>query len=269
VERISHVVNFDVPYDTESYVHRIGRTGRAGRSGEAILFIAPRERNMLRLIERATRQTITQMELPSPQDVNARRLDKFMERVVAALAAWQPPALRGAITQIAAETGAAPLDIAVALATLVDGGPALLQDRVSAADAAPVSPDTPPEVVRRDETRVSAPREERGAAKFGPQETWRLAVGRRHGVEPGNLVGAIANTIGLDGSDINGIDIRADHSFVRLPRDLEPALIEKLSAVRVRGQLLSLERADQARPVRARPARPDAASGKAAPRRRP
>jgi ATP-dependent RNA helicase DeaD len=147
------------------------------------------------------------------------------------------------------------MDIAVALATLVEGGPALLQDRTPAADAAPASPDAPPARAARDETRGSAPHEERGAAKFGPQETWRLAVGRRHGVEPGNLVGAIANTIGLDGSDINGIDIRADHSFVRLPRGLEPALIEKLSAVRVRGQLLSLERADQARPIRARPKR--------------
>jgi len=96
-----------------------------------------------------------------------------------------------------------------------------------------------------------------------------LAVGRRHGVEPGNLVGAIANTIGLDGSDINGIDIRADHSFVRLPRGLDPALIEKLSAVRVRGQLLSLERADQARPVRARPIRPHATDRPAPPRRKP
>ena len=277
VERISHVVNFDVPYDTESYVHRIGRTGRAGRSGEAILFIAPRERNMLRLIERATRQTITQMDLPSPQDVNARRLDKFKERVVAALATWQPPALREAIGQIAAETGAPPMDIAVALATLVDGGPALLSDRGPAQEtpsfespaAAPAPREERAPRPRRNESENDSPTDERPKAGFGPQETWMLAVGRRHGVEPGNLVGAIANTIGLDGSDINGIDIRADHSFVRLPRGLDPALIEKLSAVRVRGQLLSLERADQAKPVRARPAKPYPPSGKAAPRRRP
>ena len=72
VERITHVVNFDVPYDTESYVHRIGRTGRAGRSGEAILFIAPRERNLLRLIERATRQTIEPLSLPTVDDVNTQ-----------------------------------------------------------------------------------------------------------------------------------------------------------------------------------------------------
>src|SRR5207342_3925325 len=77
VDRISHVLNFDVPYDTESYVHRIGRTGRAGRSGEAILFIAPRERSMLRAIERATRQPIEQMELPSVETINDVRIAKF------------------------------------------------------------------------------------------------------------------------------------------------------------------------------------------------
>src|SRR6202021_215275 len=85
VERIGHVVNFDVPYDTESYVHRIGRTGRAGRSGEAILFIAPRERNMLHAIERATRQPLESMTLPTVDDVNAKRMAKFKERIAAAL----------------------------------------------------------------------------------------------------------------------------------------------------------------------------------------
>ncbi len=257
VERISHVVNFDVPYDTESYVHRIGRTGRAGRSGEAILFIAPRERNMLRLIERATRQPIEQMNLPSVDDVNARRLTKFKERITSALAAEQPPVLREAIQQMANDTGTEMLDIAIALASLVEGNAPLLlaasqgggRDEMEPPqeDRGPPRQDRGPPRAHRGQRE---PREDR-APDFGPQETYRLDVGRKHGVLPGNIVGAIANEANLDGSQINGVDIRADHSFVRLPHGLPPEIIERLSAVRVRGQALALQRADQARPVRA------------------
>ncbi len=106
VKRITHVVNFDVPYDTESYVHRIGRTGRAGRSGEAILFVAPRERNLLRLIERHTRQTIEPLSLPTVDDVNTRRLAKFKARIGEALAASPTDFFRKAVQEVAVETGA-------------------------------------------------------------------------------------------------------------------------------------------------------------------
>src|SRR5690606_33489141 len=122
VERVTHVVNFDVPYDTESYVHRIGRTGRAGRNGEAILFIAPRERNLLRLIERATRQTIEPLSLPTVEDVNTRRLAKFKARIGEALAAAPADFYRTAVQEIALETGADLLSIAAAAASLVEGG---------------------------------------------------------------------------------------------------------------------------------------------------
>src|SRR5688572_10269490 len=122
VERITHVINFDVPYDTESYVHRVGRTGRAGRSGEAILFIAPRERNLLRLIERATRQTIEPLRLPTADDVNARRLAKFKARIGEALAAGPADFYRKAVQEVALETGADLLTVASAIASLVEGG---------------------------------------------------------------------------------------------------------------------------------------------------
>src|SRR5688572_15690195 len=122
VERVTHVVNFDVPYDTESYVHRIGRTGRAGRSGEAILFIAPRERNLLRLIERATRQTIEPLSLPSVDDVNSRRLAKFKARIGEALAGSPTDFYRKAVQEVALETGADLLTVASAIASLVEGG---------------------------------------------------------------------------------------------------------------------------------------------------
>ena len=239
VERISHVVNFDVPYDTESYVHRIGRTGRAGRSGEAILFIAPRERNMLRLIERATRQPIEQMTLPGVDAVNARRMAKFKERIVTALAGQPSQVLRAAIVELAEETSTDLLDIAVALASLLEGNAPL----AAAPPGAQFNNEAPP---------PAAPRRDTG---FGAQDTYRLNVGRRHGVEPGNIVGALCHEARLEGRQINGIDIRADHSFVRLPRGLSPELLERLSLVKVRGQPLALQRADASRPIRAKPKR--------------
>src|ERR1700744_6158408 len=126
VERIGHVVNYDVPYDTESYVHRIGRTGRAGRKGEAILFIAPRERNMLRAIERATRQVIEQMNLPTVDAVNSLRIGKFKQRVIEASALADAKALRPIVESLEAETGMALIDIAAALASLSQGSTPLL-----------------------------------------------------------------------------------------------------------------------------------------------
>ena len=132
VERIGHVVNYDVPYDTESYVHRIGRTGRAGRKGEAILFIAPRERNMLRAIERATRQAIEPMNLPTVDAVNALRIAKFKQRVTETLsqadmkAQVDVKAFRPMVEQLEAETGLPLIDIAAALASLAQGTTPLL-----------------------------------------------------------------------------------------------------------------------------------------------
>ena len=129
VERIGHVVNYDVPYDTESYVHRIGRTGRAGRNGEAILFIAPRERNMLHAIERATRQVIEPMNLPTVDAVNALRIAKFKTADLETLAKGEATAFRPILEQLEAETGLPLIDIAAALASLGQGATPLLAGR--------------------------------------------------------------------------------------------------------------------------------------------
>ena len=126
VERVSHVVNYDVPYDPESYVHRIGRTGRAGRSGDAILFIAPRERNMLRVIERATRQTIQQMQLPTVEDVNERRVAKFNEKLAAAIAANAGQAFLPLIESYERDNNVSAAEIAAALASIAQGATPLL-----------------------------------------------------------------------------------------------------------------------------------------------
>ena len=264
VDRITHVVNYDVPYDTESYVHRIGRTGRAGRSGEAILFIAPRERNLLRLIERHTRQAIEPLRLPTVEDVNLRRLAKLKARIGEALAAGASDYYRRAVEEVALETGADLLAVGAAILSLVEGGAPVAargraepagdgghgdrgdrgdrgsdhraDERVDAADDAD------------DDTRPGrGPRAPSAALQFeddGRQVTWRLAVGRRNGVLPGNIVGAIANESGLKGQHINGVDIRADYTLVRLPAALPQAIIDRLSRTVVRGQALNLEPGD-------------------------
>src|SRR6186713_697002 len=149
VERITHVVNFDVPYDTESYVHRIGRTGRAGRSGEAILFIAPRERNLLRLIERATRQTIEPLSLPTVDDVNTRRLAKFKARIGEALASGSTEFYRKAVQEIALETGADLLSVAAAIASMVEGGAPVQSSWKDGATAVPAERPERPERAER------------------------------------------------------------------------------------------------------------------------
>ena len=243
VERIGHVVNFDVPYDTESYVHRIGRTGRAGRSGEAILFIAPRERNMLHAIERATRQPIETMTLPTIDDVNAKRVAKFKERIAAALTHEAARTYRAVVEEFAHETGADIVDVAAALAQLAQGKtPLLLSAKRAAADE-----ERSPERAHKHAGEAPAARRGRGS-RFDPQELYRLQVGSVHGVQPGNIVGAIANEARLDGSQINGIDIRGDHSFVRLPEGMPPAVLERLQQVRVKGQLLAISRVERRPP---------------------
>jgi ATP-dependent RNA helicase DeaD len=244
VERVSHVVNYDVPYDTESYVHRVGRTGRAGRSGEAILFIAPRERNMLRLIERATRQTIEPLALPTIEDVNTRRLAKFKTRIAEVIASVPMEFYRKAVQEIAMETGADLLTVAAALATLVEGNAPLPVKASAPVDAEQWRDDAAP---RRDNAyprREESQPPPQGGFAFeddGQQITYRLGVGKKHGVLPGHIVGAIANEAKLQGSQINGVDIGMEYSFVRLPAKLPPPVLLRLSKVMVRGQLLNLE----------------------------
>ncbi|KRG68211.1 DEAD/DEAH box helicase [Pseudoxanthomonas dokdonensis] len=126
VERISHVLNYDIPYDTESYVHRIGRTGRAGRSGEAILFVTPREKGMLRAIERATRQPIQEMQLPSVEAVNDKRVARFLGRITDTLASGEAGDYRSLIESYEREHNVPAVDIAAALARLVQGKTPLL-----------------------------------------------------------------------------------------------------------------------------------------------
>jgi len=235
IPKITHVVNYDVPQNVEEYVHRIGRTGRAGRSGEAILFIAPRERNMLRVIERATRQTLEQMELPSIQDVNDQRVARFNDRISAALAAGEGDVFRELIERFESEHNVPAVEIAAALASLVQGKKPLLMD----ADKGKREPK--PEHHKKPEQHKHRPRESKPSD--AQMETYRIEVGRDHGVQPGNIMGAIANEAGLDGQFIGRIVLRDDHSFVDLPAGMPKEIFRQLQKVRVAGQQLQISRA--------------------------
>ena len=251
VERISHVVNYDIPYDSQTYVHRIGRTGRAGRTGEAILFVAPRERNMLRIIERTTRQPIEQMQLPSVADVNEQRILKFKETLASAVRSGEGKVFQPVIEEIEREQNLPAVELAAALASLLQGpAPFLLapQSVVQHSETPPDSPRSEPRARKggagRDGEPASEPRTHRSSKKGPRLETYRIEVGHAHGVQPGNIVGAIANEAGLDGRNIGHIDIRDDHSFVDLPEGMPQEIFENLRAVRVRGTELRISRVD-------------------------
>ncbi len=262
VERIGHVVNYDVPYDSESYVHRIGRTGRAGRKGEAILFITPRERNMLRYIERATRSPLEPMELPTIADVNEQRVARFRQRITEALAAGLGEPFRSLIEEYEREHNVPATDIAAVLASLLQGdSPLLLNDRPdegaraerARTDAAQPRAGRPE---RKPRATGQAPRPERLADE--DTATFRIEVGYVHGVKPGNIVGAIANVAGLQGRQIGHVDIREDHTYVGLPQGLPDLVMRQLKKTRVAGQPLRIAPAGEVPPksLRKPPRRP-------------
>ncbi|HET7688847.1 MAG TPA: DEAD/DEAH box helicase [Nocardioidaceae bacterium] len=240
VERISHVVNYDIPTDTESYVHRIGRTGRAGRAGDAISFITPRERHLLRAIEKATRQSLTPMRTPTVEDVNETRVARFTESITTALGSEQLGFFRDLITSYENDHDVPATDIAAALAVLVQDGQPLLLDPEP--EPAPIRGrrETGRDVGREGRAgrdRPDRPRRERSNV---PMATYRIAVGKRHKVEPRQIVGAIANEGGLGRGDFGHIDIRGDHSYVELPADLGPGVYDALQRTRISGKLIEL-----------------------------
>src|SRR5258705_898190 len=225
VERISHVLNYDIPHDTESYVHRIGRTGRAGRSGAALLFVSPRERHLLKAIEKATRQTLTEAELPTVEDVNAQRVARFADSITDALGGDGIELFRRLVEDYEREHDVPMADIAAALA---------LQSRD--AQAFLMAPEPPPQRPERtpDERRPEKPRHTRSFA------TYRISVGKRHKIGPGAIVGAIANEGGLHRSDFGHIAIGPDFSLVELPAKLPKETLKKLEHTRISGVLINL-----------------------------
>ncbi|MDD5631250.1 MAG: DEAD/DEAH box helicase, partial [Methylococcales bacterium] len=253
VDRITHVVNYDVPYDTESYVHRIGRTGRAGRTGDAILFIAPRERKLLGNIEKATKQKVEEMGLPSTEVINNKRISRFKQNITDTLAAEELSFFTQLIEQYQQEHNVSALEIAAALAKLVQGDTPLLmqnlpkksyesrEDRPQRDDRS-YRDDRPRREDRPERDRK--PKRTFGSGAAVEMETFRIEVGHNHGVKPGNIVGAIANETGIDGDHIARIRIEDDYSTVELPAGMPKELIEELKRIRVAGQQLNISKMD-------------------------
>ena len=245
VPRISHVVNYDVPHDTESYVHRIGRTGRAGRKGDAILFVAPREKRMLQAIERATKQKITIMELPSTEMINDKRIESFKQRITDTLASENLGLFPEMIEQYQQEHNVPALEIAAALAQLLQGDtPLLLQNKPQAKSRENWDRDDRP--ARRKPARGESDRKprDRAARKDAPVEEgmqrYRIEVGHEHDVMPGNIVGAIANEANIDSKFIGRINIHDDYSLVDLPDGMPKEMLNDLKHVWVSGKQLKI-----------------------------
>jgi ATP-dependent RNA helicase DeaD len=225
VQRISHVVNYDIPYDTESYVHRIGRTGRAGREGNAILFVAPREKRMLSAIERATKQPIKPMSLPSRRDITNRRISQFKEQIAEILEAQDLEFFEELIDNIQSDYDIGHRRIAAAMAYL------LQKERPLQIDESAVKEDT---IVNEEHTRPTHNRRDNGL------KTYRVEVGHAHGVVPGNLVGALSNEGQIDSRSIGRINIFDQFSLIDLPGDLPQDQLQKLRKITVCDEQLQI-----------------------------
>ena len=252
VERISHVVNYDIPHDTEAYIHRIGRTGRAGREGDAILFVAPRERRMLNAIERATSKKIELMELPSTELINDKRIAQFIQASADTLATEDLGLFKHLVEQYQNEHNVPAIEIASALAKLVQGdSPLLLQHKpVPRADKAwDARGNDQPRTRDRSKGSERSDRPQRARKDAPPEkgmQRFRIEVGHIHKVMPGNIVGAIANEANIDAQNIGRINIFDDHSTIDLPADMPEDIYAGLKKVWVAGQTLNISREGEA-----------------------
>lgn len=236
VDRITHVVNYDIPHDPEAYVHRIGRTGRAGRTGDAIVFVTPRERRMLESLERVSGRPIEQMAVPSTDEVNARRADRFADSITTAMGDPQFHVYRELVEQYATRHEVDMTDVAAALAAMGQDDKEFF-----------LRPDPPQEARPRRERTERAPRRASDAPPADGVAVYRLAVGKRQKVRPSMVVGALANEGGLRRSDFGKITIGVDHTLVELPADLPEAVFDQLATTRISGKLIDL-RPDAGRP---------------------
>jgi ATP-dependent RNA helicase DeaD len=239
VARVSHVINYDIPYDTEAYVHRIGRTGRAGRAGNAILFVAPRERNMLRSIEKATRQAITPMDLPSREQVKERRIDQFKASIDKALEQSDLSIYSELIEAFVKEREVAPEQVAAALCFMAQKDRPLVAPEASKPerrDSRDTTPGFDEERPRRKERK-----EEEFSGESIAMERFRIDVGHNNQVKPGDIVGAIANEADLSSAYIGRISLFDDHSTVDLPAGMPAEMLQLLKKVRVRSQPLNIQ----------------------------
>jgi ATP-dependent RNA helicase DeaD len=248
VERISHVINYDIPYDTEAYIHRIGRTGRAGRSGDAILFVTHREKRLLNAIEKATRSKIELMEMPSTEQINNRRIEQFKQAITDTLANEDLGLFNSLVEQYQQEHDVPAQAIAAALAKLVQGNEPLLLAPLPEPSRDYQTQDKPRSAKRERDGGKSDKRSEpkhKDKPVAEDMERFRLAVGHKDKVKPGNIVGAISNEAGIDSKYIGLINIYDDYSTVDLPKGMPEETFQHLQNTWVSGQMLKITREGQ------------------------
>lgn len=245
VERIGLVINYDMPFDSEAYVHRIGRTGRAGRTGEAVLFMTPRERRFIRNLERATGQPIELMEVPGNTAINQGRLDRLRKRLSEAANGVADNSEEGALIQelmqrVATELELTPEQIALAALNLAIGPNGLLRkgddDWIQNTQRMDRDRGDRGDRGERRERRTDRP----ARAPEEDMQRYRVAVGHRDRVKPGNLVGAIAGETGLQGRSIGRIQIFDNHSLVDLPKGMPEDIFNSLRTLRVMNRELQI-----------------------------
>ena len=242
VDRISHVINYDIPYDTEAYIHRIGRTGRAGRTGNAILFVAPRERRMLVAIERATRHRIREMHLPTREDIAERRVEQFKELVMNTLESEELSFYREFVQHLGKEKNLAPLDIASALTFLAQKDrPLLPAERSSHSEHFDDGRDARKRADRSERPDRGGEKRERPQRDFDDSGTlYRIEVGRNDGVAPKDIVGAIANEAGIPGKSIGHIKIYDEFCTVSLPADMPLQTLKRMERIFIMGKPINI-----------------------------
>lgn len=259
VERVTHVINYDIPFDCETYVHRIGRTGRAGRSGVTVLFITPKETRLLNLIERHTRQRIEKMFIPDDHQIKAARKKQFMTKISDRLQHEKIGEYQRFIEEYLRENDCSAIEVAAALALLANQDQSLLQEL-----SLPKVSEPAKEKNRKNRKEQHAFQEDkfsrasRGSTRSGykkekgshhpdfqqDQALFRIDIGRMHGARPANIVGAIANEAGLAGRQISDLKIHTDHSTVRLPKALPKNVVKDLTKAWVCGRQLNLSLID-------------------------
>lgn len=232
VERIGLVVNYDIPYDAEAYVHRIGRTGRAGRDGKALLLITPREKRLLKMIERSTRQPIEHRPVPTNEEIGSQRAKEFREKLMTALENEPMDDFRELLNTISAETETPIEELAVGLAYLAQKSKPLRVAVDKGLDQSSHKED-------RDgrERKPKKTKAEREAARANvDMEIYRLEAGLEHGVGVKDILGAVANELEIDSEYIGEIRLDEECSYIELPSGMPKELLTEFRKVRIRGQ---------------------------------
>lgn len=264
VTRISHVLNYDIPHDSEAYIHRIGRTGRAGRSGKAILFVAPREQRLLSAIEKATRQPISRMELPTGETITAQRVDQFKQTLKETLAQQDLSFFNEMLAEFSHDNDVSPEEIASALAHQCQKNRPLKVKFANVKVAKEHNRELSKEGGRGrpgkegERSRFGKDREKSRSSKDGERSRsgkervhhdkrsdlnmirYRIEVGRKHEAGPGDIVGAIANEAGLDSKNIGQIKLYDDYSTIDLPEGMPKEVFKELRGIFVRGQKINI-----------------------------